>query len=57
MTQTKFTEWMAKVDAALLKATGLDSRDLPDWDYVSAYEDGFTPSAAARAARRAAEDF
>jgi hypothetical protein len=51
-----FNDWMAKVDAALLRKCGLDNRDLPDWTYVDAFEDGFTPNAAAAAALRAAKE-
>jgi hypothetical protein len=46
----RFTEWMAKVDAILMRKCGLDSRDLADWMYVDAFEDGYTPAAAAREA-------
>jgi hypothetical protein len=52
----KFEEWMAKVDAVLLKRCGLDNRDLPDWTYFDAFEDGYTPTAAAAAALRAAKE-
>lgn len=45
-----FKEWMAKVDAILIKKCGLDSRDLEDWMYADAFEDGYSPAAAARAA-------
>lgn len=45
-----FTEWMAKVDAIIMKKFGLDSRDLIDWDYHGAFEDGYTPAQAAREA-------
>ena len=50
-----FDAWMAKVDAIIrAKTGGLDSRDLPDWAYFDAFEDGYSPGAAALAARRAA---
>ena len=49
-----FKEWMAKVDGWLMKKCGLDSRDLDDWDYASAFEDGWKPASAARAAYKAA---
>jgi Family of unknown function (DUF5419) len=45
-----FAEWMAKVDAIIMKKFGLDSRDLIDWDYHGAFEDGYTPSQAVREA-------
>lgn len=51
-----FEKWMAKVDAMLAKKCGLDSRDLPDWNYLDAFEDGFPPGAAAKAALKAAKD-
>jgi Family of unknown function (DUF5419) len=58
MTSLKnYVAWMSKVDAALVKMCGLDSNDLPDWNYCDAYADGVTPSAAAKAAMRAAKDF
>lgn len=43
-----FDKWMEKVDAWLVRKCGLDNRDLPDWDYAGAFEDGWTPAAAAR---------
>ena len=56
MTETQqFEQWMAKVDAILVKKCGLDSRDLPDWMYFDAFEDGFSPAAAAREALKEAE--
>jgi Family of unknown function (DUF5419) len=53
---TAFDKWMAKVDAVLVKKCGMDNRDLPDWAYADAFEDGFTPAAAARHALKAAKD-
>lgn len=50
----KFAVWMAKVDAFISKKFGVDSSDLPDWNYLDAFEDGMSPSAAAKAAIRAA---
>jgi len=41
---------MKAVDAALEKKCGLSSRDLIDIDYLGMFEDGASPSAAARAA-------
>jgi Family of unknown function (DUF5419) len=53
-----FDKWMAKVDAYIAnKFGGIDSNDLPDWNYEDAFEDGASPSAAAKAAIRAAKDF
>jgi len=51
-----FIDWMAKVDAILVRKCGLDSRDLPDWTYADAFEDGYTPAEAARSALRAAKE-
>ena len=48
-----FKEWMAKVDAWLIKRCGLCSRDLEDWMYIDAFEDGATPAQAARDAYEA----
>jgi hypothetical protein len=52
-----FDIWMAKVNAIIIRKTGLDSNDLPDFCYADQYEDGATPSQAAAAAVRAARDF
>jgi Family of unknown function (DUF5419) len=52
-----FDAWMKKVDAALVKKCGLDNRDLPDWNYLDAFEDGYSPSKAASAAFQAAKEF
>jgi hypothetical protein len=41
-----FEEWMAQVDAILIKRFGIESADLPDCCYADWYEDGFTPSQA-----------
>jgi hypothetical protein len=49
-----FEEWMRQVDAVLIARCGLDNSDLPDWDYMSAFEDGACPRGAARRAIRAA---
>jgi hypothetical protein len=50
MPKMTFEEWMRQVDAAL----GMDHRDLPDYCYKDAFEDGDSPKQAARAAMRAA---
>lgn len=52
-----FEAWMSQVDKILIAATGIDSRDLPDFLYCDEYEDGATPKQAAKAAMRAARDF
>lgn len=53
----KFDAWMAKVNAAVVKKCGLSADDLPDWGYFDAFEDGFSPAAAANAAIKAAKEF
>lgn len=52
-----YDKWMAKVDAFIARKFGVDSNDLPDWNYLDAFEDGMSPSAAAKAAISAAKDF
>ena len=52
-----FTAWMAKVDALMARSCGMSSMDLPDWNYRDAYDDGASPSSAARQAIRAARDY
>jgi hypothetical protein len=53
MAKKTFAEWMAAVDAALLKKCGMDSRDLADICYSDLYEDGGTPGGAATKAIKA----
>lgn len=52
-TDARFDAWLAKVDAALVAKVGLGYRDIDDYCYRDAFEDGATPSQAARAALRA----
>ena len=54
MAAQTFTAWMVQVDRQLQRFTGLDSRDLPDWDYWSAWDADMTPAAAAKEAAAAA---
>ena len=49
--------WMAKVDAALVKLCGRDSRDLPNFGYADAFEHRCTPAAVAQKALKAANDW
>jgi hypothetical protein len=49
-----FQSWMAAADAEVSKKFGLSIYDLPDIDYASMYEDGYSPAkAAARAIKSA----
>jgi len=52
-----FTAWMAKVNAHMVKYCTMGADDLPDWNYRDAYDDGMSPSQAARSAIRAAKDY
>jgi hypothetical protein len=47
-----FEEWFYQVDVAVDNATGCSVHDLPDMDYMSMFEDGVKPSAAAKRAIR-----
>ena len=47
-----FDAWMAKVDAYLVEKCDLESADLIDIAYMDLFEDGYTPSQAARKALR-----
>ncbi len=53
----KFNVWMAKVDALIAKSTGVGADDIPDYCYRDAFDDGASPSSAAKAAIRAAKEF
>ena len=52
-----FDAWMVKVNAIIVKRTGLSADDLPDYLYDDDYEDGASPSQAASAAIRYAKEF
>jgi hypothetical protein len=52
-----YNAWMARVEAQLDKLVGCGSLDLPDWGYRDAYENGMTPSEAARDAVEEAGGF
>ena len=52
-----YEEWKKKVDAELEKICGMDSDDIPDWDYIEAYNNKMSPKRAAKAAFVAAQDF
>lgn len=53
--ETHFAVWMREVDAALVIICGLVTADLPDCTYRDWYDDGVSPKAAAKRARRQAE--
>jgi hypothetical protein len=54
---SSFEVWKQKVDQAMQKLCGLSCDDLPDFDYYSAYQNGWTPMSAARSARSAANEY
>lgn len=43
MSETTFETFMNKVNNILIRNIMLDSEDLPDIDYYTLYEDGYTP--------------
>lgn len=45
-----FNEWMVKVDTALVRVCGLDSDCIEDFGYYDAFDEGMSPTAAAKAA-------
>ena len=47
-----FSDWMAKVDAWLVKKVGVGSSDLADICYADLFDSGVSPSAAGRMAIR-----
>jgi hypothetical protein len=51
-TMPKFETWMAAVNAATESLVGLATNDLADAPYMDWYEDGKSPTAAAKAAVR-----
>jgi len=48
--KSNFDLWMAKVDQAVARKSGLSVYDLADQCYRDMYDDGFTPSQAAQVA-------
>lgn len=52
-----FDEWMKQVDSEIEKHFGLSSADITDWDYLSAWEDNYSPQDAAQEAIDAAMEF
>lgn len=45
-----FFEWMGRVDAAMIKISGLHSDCIDDFCYRDWYDDGKSPAATAKAA-------
>jgi len=43
-----FESWMKRVDSALESRVSLTSGELPDWDWYDCYDEGYSPSAAAK---------
>lgn len=42
-----FEQWMKEVNDAIFNTAYVDSRDLPDWHYRDAFDDGMDPKDAA----------
>jgi len=47
-----FEQWFRKVNIAVEKLCGMSVEDLPDCPYMDWFEDGMTPTSAARKAIR-----
>ena len=45
-----FAEYMRAVDRRIQSLAGIGADDIPDWDYLSAWEDGTAPRYAAEEA-------
>lgn len=43
----EFENWLAQVDKELNKEWGFGHRDLPDWGWRDAFDDGLSPEEAA----------
>lgn len=52
-----FETWMKAVNAVILAKTGVEADDLPDFTFMDEWEDGATPSQAAKAAIAWAKEF
>jgi hypothetical protein len=57
MSKRTFEQWKDEVDAHLLNMIGVNSDDIPDYDYYTDYTDGIAPARTARRAYKAAEEF
>lgn len=53
-TDTKFKNWMLKVNAACEHLYGMSIHDLPDYCFRDAFDDGVSPVAVAKDAMREA---
>ena len=51
-----FDQWMKQVDALLIRWHGLASDDLPDWEWMDAFEDELSPEEAVEAFLDGIED-
>ena len=49
-----FEQWKAKVNKHILRQSGMESDDIPDWGYYDAYCLDVSPKVAARKALKAA---
>lgn len=54
--QQTFDQWMQKVDKIIENVCGLSSQDLPDKNYLDFWEDGYTPTQAAKVALNDEDD-
>jgi len=57
MAKKTFAQWRKAVDEQICKRVGLNADDLPDYDYVGAYESGRAPAGVASSVIRAARDY
>jgi hypothetical protein len=42
-----FDAWMVSVDKAVIAESGMSYKDLPDWDFRTAFDDGIDPKTVA----------
>ena len=52
--ETRFQDWLRRVDSAIQAKCGLGMLDLDDYSYRDAFEDGRSPGSVARSAIKAA---
>ena len=53
----KFQAWLQRVDQAMWDQFGCSYQDLPDWDFWAAFEQGTSPSRAAKQIFKHAQTF